>query len=210
MCRLLREGDVPTLAIDWSEEHLDFARSLGAIPLLGDATEQAVLESAHAERARALVAAADSDAVNTYIVLTARIINPGVEIVARAASDEAVSRLVAAGASRVFSPYQIAGRHMAIAATDPHVIEFIDTLHGPAQQGPRRLVAEISIRHGDAEGRSLADVFRNSDVQLIATVQADGELLFSPPEDTVLARGDRLMVYGDESAIRRFAERHRT
>ena len=75
--RLLRDIDIPTLAIDWSEEHLDFARSLGAIPLLGDATEQAVLESAQVERARALVAAADTDAVNTYIVLTARTVNPG-------------------------------------------------------------------------------------------------------------------------------------
>ena len=208
--RLLREGDIPTLAIDWSEERLDFARSLGAIPLLGDATEQALLERAHAERARALIAAADSDAVNTYIVLTARTINPEVEIVARAASDEAVSRLGAAGASRVFSPYQIAGRHMAIAATDPHVIEFIDTLDSPAQQGPRRLVAQISIGHGAEEGRSLADLFSVGDVQLIATVQAGGELIFSPPEGTVPASGDRLMVYGEESAIRRFAERHRT
>ena len=185
-------------------------RSLGAIPLLGDATEQAVLERAHAERARALVAAADSDAVNTYIVLTARIINPGVEIVARAAATRRDTASSEAGASRVFSPYQIAGRHMAIAATDPHVIEFIDTLHGPAQQGPRRLVAEISIRHVAEEGRSLADLFSDGDVQLIATVQADGELIFSPPEGTVPASGDRLMVYGEESAIRRFAERHRT
>ena len=80
----------------------------------------------------------------------------------------------------------------------------------PAQQGPRRLVAQISIGHNAAEGRSLADLFSVGDVQLIATVQADGELIFSPPEGTVPASGDRLMVYGEESAIRRFAERHRT
>ena len=208
--RLLRDRDLPVLAIDTVAERLELARSLGAVPLLGDATEVATLERAQLGRARALVAAANADAVNTYVVLTARTINPEIAIVARAASDEALPRLEAAGASRVISPHQIAGRRMAVAATDPQVLEFIDTLVSPAQQGPRRLVAQISIGHNAAEGRSLADLFSDGDVQLIATVQADGELIFSPPEGTVPASGDRLMVYGEESAIRRFAERHRT
>ena len=184
------------LAIDQAEDRLDFAQSLGAVPLLGHATEQEVLKRAQVERARALVAAADTDAVN-----------PDIPIVARAASDEAVSRLNAAGANRVISPYQIAGRRMAVAATDPEVLDFIDTPGRVGAHETHRLVAQIGI--GEGAGRSIGDLFSNADVQLIATVQADGDVTFSPPVDTMVAEVDRLVVYGDESAIHRFAEQYR-
>lgn len=72
------------------------------------------------DRARALVAAVHSDAENTFIVLTARALNPGLSITARAISDAAVPRLAAAGADHVISPYRIAGERMAEAALEPH------------------------------------------------------------------------------------------
>ncbi len=204
--RLLRDIDMRVVAIDVVEDRLDFAQSLGAVPFLGDATEQEILKRAQVERARALVAAADTDAVNTYIVLTARTVTPGIPIVARAASDEAVSRLNAAGANRVISPYQIAGRRMAVAATDREVLDFIDTPGRVGAHETHRLVAQIRI--GEGAGRSIGDLFSNADVQLIATVQADDDVTFSPPADTMVAEVDRLVVYGDESAIHRFAEQH--
>ena len=71
-----------------------------------------------------------------------------------------------------------------------------------------QLVAQIRI--GEGAGRSIGDLFSNADVQLIATVQADGDVTFSPPADTSVAEVDRLVVYGDESAIHRFAEQYRT
>ena len=91
--RLLRDRGDEVVAIDSVEERLELARSLGAVPLLGDATEQEMLERAHVERAHALVAAADSDAVNTFIVLTARALHPDMTIIARAASEGADRRL---------------------------------------------------------------------------------------------------------------------
>ena len=119
-----------------------------------------------------------------------------------------MSRLNAAGASRVISPYQIAGRRMAVAATDPEVLDFIDTPGRAGEHETHRLVAQIRIGH--ASGRSIGDLFSNAGVQLIATVQADGDVTFSPPADTSVAEVDRLVVYGDESAIHRFAEQYRT
>ena len=40
-------------------------------------------------------------------------------------------------------------------------------------------------------------------------MQVDGDVTFSPPADTMVAEVDRLVVYGDESAIHRFAEQYR-
>ena len=179
-------------------------RALGAVPLLGDATEQEVLERAHVERARALVAAADSDAVNTFIVLTARALHPDMAIIARAASEGSDKRLEAAGADRVISPYQIAGRRMAVAAVQPLVLDFIDTLSRTEQQmGLTRMLAELEVDGADGHlaGRSVVDLFRDSDVRLIAIVHDAGELTIAPAGDAVFREGDRLMLYGSEEAI---------
>ncbi|MGH9203612.1 MAG: potassium channel family protein, partial [Vicinamibacterales bacterium] len=54
----------------------------------GDATSDVVLRDAGIASARSLLAASDSDTGNTFIVLTARSVNPNLFIVARAAQPE--------------------------------------------------------------------------------------------------------------------------
>ena len=114
--RLLRERGEAVLALDVRGEALEEASADGAAILLGDATEQAVLERANAAQARALVAALDTDMNNAFVVLTARSLNPGLRIVARAGSDAAARRLETAGADLVVSPYRIAAESMARGA----------------------------------------------------------------------------------------------
>ena len=118
--RQLHERGERVPAIDSDEQRLEVARELGVDYLFGDATDQAQLERANLDHALALVAAVHSDAENTFIVLTARALNPGLSITARAISDAAVPRLEAAGADHVLSPYRIAGERMAEAALGPH------------------------------------------------------------------------------------------
>ena len=108
------------LVIDSDEERLEVARDMGVAYLFGDATEQAQLERANLDRARALIAAVHTDADHTFIVLTARALNLDLSITARAISEAAVPRLEAAGADHVISPYRIAGERMAEAALEPH------------------------------------------------------------------------------------------
>ena len=47
----------------------------------------------------------DSDAANVYITLTARALNPGLRIVARASEKASIDKLMRAGADEVVSPY---------------------------------------------------------------------------------------------------------
>ena len=84
--------------------------------LSGDATHDSTLQDAGVERASSLVVALDSDADNLYVALSARALCPGLFIVARANSPEALPKLRQAGADRVINPHQIGGAHMAAAA----------------------------------------------------------------------------------------------
>ena len=76
--------------------------------------------------AAGLVAATTTDATNTYVVLTARSLNPGLKIIARASEEDAEKHMRTAGADQVVSPYSFAGFRIAQAFLRPHVINFLE------------------------------------------------------------------------------------
>jgi voltage-gated potassium channel len=114
------------VVIDVLSESLGRARREGFLEVEGDATEEATLRAAGIERARGLITTIDSDAHNVYVILSARAMNPGLFVVARANTADAETRLIQAGASRVVSPYTMAGHRLAELATRPRVVDFID------------------------------------------------------------------------------------
>src|SRR5207247_3602815 len=69
----------------------------GSPYLVGDPTTEAVLEAAGIRRAQGLLCAVDSDAVNVYIALSARALNPSLFIISRASSPESAATLRRAG-----------------------------------------------------------------------------------------------------------------
>jgi voltage-gated potassium channel len=68
----------------------------------------------------------DSDADNVFVTLSARKLNPGLRIVARASSDQSAAKLEIAGADRTLSPYAVGGRRLPSLATQPLVVAFLD------------------------------------------------------------------------------------
>ena len=94
----------------------------------GDAADDDALRQAGIDRARALIAVTPTDAINTFIVLTARGLCPNLFIVARADSVQNEAKLYRAGASKVVSPHIRGGRWMGMTAVNPAVTEFITAL----------------------------------------------------------------------------------
>src|SRR5207244_6527572 len=115
------------------------------LSILGDATHEAVLRQARIERAGGLVAATTTDAVNVYIVLTARGLNPKLKIIARASEPDADKHLRTAGADSVISPYSFAGHRIAQSFLRPNVLDFLDV--ATAHAGTLEMVIE-EIRIG--------------------------------------------------------------
>lgn len=114
----LLEADEPVVVV---ERHPDRIRELqeAGIPFVsGDSTSDAVLVSASVRRATGLVACLSDDAHNVYAVLTARSLNSGLFIVARATEESAQRRILHAGADRVVNPYQLGGARLAHLAIE--------------------------------------------------------------------------------------------
>ena len=62
-----------------------------------------------------------------YILLSARVLNPDLYIVSRAADDASVTKLVRAGANRAISPDAIGGHRLAHLILRPAVVDFFET-----------------------------------------------------------------------------------
>ena len=76
------------------------------------------------------MAAVGSDAGNIFLTLSARVMNPELFIVARAGSDDTVSKLQRAGADHVVSPYGIGGKRMATLMLKPLVSDYLEVVTG--------------------------------------------------------------------------------
>lgn len=195
IARELHGRKVQFVIIDRDPERQIQAHDLGYLMVQGDATEEDVLREAGVERARVLIAAADSDAGNTFVTLTARALNPALTIIARASSDSGARRMLAAGANNVISPYQIAGHRMALAAFD-HAREAVVV----ASDAPACLVEVAS--NSESVGRSLATALGHlTSVHVLGVRHGDGTLLSAPPLDYVLQHADRLMLYGTQDEV---------
>jgi voltage-gated potassium channel len=193
-----REG-VRYAVIDPDPEATQMLEGRDVPYLVADATLESVLVEAGVERARGLVCAIDSDAVNLYVTIAARALNPDLTIVARASRSESVSTLERAGADRVVSPYALSGSRMAFLSTRPAVVDFIDMV----TVTPSFRLEEIHVQPGSPlDGARVRDA--SSEVggaTVLAIRKASAELVPSPDGSTLLEAGDLVVAMGDEEAL---------
>jgi len=90
---------VPFVVIDPCVESIAEAKSHEFLFLEGDATDEAVLQSAGIERAATLVIALQNDSNNVFLTLTARNMNPELRIIARGEHPRTEKKLFQAGAA---------------------------------------------------------------------------------------------------------------
>ncbi len=123
-----RQNKVPYVIIEQESMRLEMLREADIPHVEGDAADDEILKEAGIDRAAALIAVTPTDAVNTFIVLSARGLCANLYIVARADSLQNEGKLLRAGASKVVSPHVLGGRWMAIAAVNPAVTDFISAM----------------------------------------------------------------------------------
>lgn len=170
--------------------------------LVGDATEDSVMHRAGIDRAYALVAAADSDAANSFIVLSARALNPNLFIVARARSSTSVEKLTRAGADRVVNPQSIGGSRMAAFVLRPHVAEFLDVVMHERNLEFR--LEEVEVTAGSPlEGTTLRDshIRDRTGALVLAIRDPAGTFMTNPPPETRVEAGQVVIGIGTQDEL---------
>ena len=204
--RELARKPLPFVVVDTNEAKLERYSAEGWLTLVGDATLAKVLHDAQIERARGLVAATTTDAINIYIILTARSLNPQLKIIARASEEDAEKHLLTAGADSVVSPYSFAGYRIAQTFMRPNVVDFFDTAMN--QKRPLE-IEEIKVGNGArVAGQTLegSRIRQEMGVIVLAIKGENTAMRFNPPPDEVIHAGDHLIAMGDPDGLRRLEE----
>jgi voltage-gated potassium channel len=195
IARDLRAADARYVVVDTNPRSRELAQGVNVRFIEGEPADDSVLRSAGIERAKAVVAAVDSDAQNVFITLSARQLCPSIFIVARASQEDTEPKLKQAGADRVISPYKASGSEMARIALHPQVAGAFDVTADFRME-------EIEVTPGcQGAGRALGDIRGGSIV--VAVRRSDGQLVPQPPSDTVVEPGDILVALGTPRTLDR-------
>jgi voltage-gated potassium channel len=199
-----RDG-VPFVVVDQEPGIIEECLVEGYLALLGEASDDTVLEEAGVRRARGLVAAVDSDADNVFVVLSARKLNPKLNIVARASSDESAAKLEIAGADRTLSPYAVGGRRLASLATQPLVVDFLDIVTR-GEKGLEFRLEEFGVPEDSfIAGQTIGElrIGERTGAMILATRNSEGTFDTSPSASDRIRAGDTLIVLGTREQISR-------
>jgi len=199
-----RRQGIPYVVVERSAERLHAALEDGALGVEADASREEVLKRVGIDRARGLIAAVGTDAENVYAVLSARVLRPDLFIIGRAESEDATTKLKRAGADRVLSPYEIGALHIAQTALRPAVVDFfelatsVDNLELAMEEvtiGDRSSLVDQSILN--------ANLRQRFGVIVVGIQRHDRRMEFNPEPDTMLRRGDKLVVLGRPESLKR-------
>ena len=200
--------DVPFVIVEQDPATVEECVGEGYLVLLGEASDDEVLEEAGIRRARGLVAAVDSDADNVFVVLSARKLNPTLHIVARASSDESAAKLEIAGADRTLSPYAVGGRRLASLATQPLVVDFLDIVTR-GEEGIEFRLEEFRVpEESFIADRTIGDlrIGERTGAMILATRNKEGRFDTTPSASDRISAGDTLIVLGTRGQVTRLEQ----
>lgn len=197
------ENGLSFVVIEKNHRRASELRHEGVLTIIGDATSEDVLESAHITKAKGLISTLSNDADNVFTVLTARQMNSEAYIVSKAIAKNAHNKLKKAGADNTISPNEIGGRRMAALIIRPSVISFLDVI---TQAGDVTLdLEEVKIcAKSEFVGKTLMEAKIPEQTGLIVLAikrKGDTRLRFNPSSNEILKDGDTMVVLGREDQV---------
>ncbi len=167
--------------------------------VVGDLDNPDTYEKMQIEQA-ALVAATDTDPINTHIAFTVRDLNPTVPIIARADDPDSVDILQLAGCDHVLQLDKMLGSSLArrtqSGETAAHVIGQYDDL----------LIAETTAAHTPLVGKTLEEIGLRRELGLTAVGVWERGIFQSALPDTRIGPHTVLVMTGTQSQLDRFNE----
>ena len=208
--------------IDLKEDHITLAKQRGYLSLHGDAESSELLENLNIKHAKRILCLTDNDVSNVYITLSARQLNPDIEIIAKANYAENEIKLSRAGADHAIAPYETSGLIAAQYAEQPVSFE---AFFGLLTDDNPITVEAVRLHEGsDLIGKEVGDVdFKacrlmlfgitaetehNIDMAQAAYPMENAYFYFNPPTYFPLVKNNVLIMFGHEYSIAKFREKY--
>ena len=196
---------IPFVVVDANRELLEEIATEFEDELLfvvGDATDDHVLELAGVERARGVISALNDDKANLFVTISARALNPTARIVAKSIEPSTERKLRRAGADAVVAPNYIGGVRLFSEMVSPKTVAFLDRI---VQFGSGISVGIQAIDIPETSplvGQRLADAeIREAGALVVAVHRSDGDYVYNPGSEQVLEAGDSLIVLAESDDV---------
>jgi Trk K+ transport system NAD-binding subunit len=214
LARDLEAGRAAFVVIERDEAAVAEARALGYLCLHADATNETALTAAGLSRARTVATVLADDAANVFITLSARSLNPALEIIARGEAPTTERKLLQAGANKVVLPTHIGAERMAELILYPAAMRSIRGSDGMREfekmlQTLGLIMHVVTAAPGSpAVGMSIAALEKESqDAFFVVQInRLEGEAISRPQPDIRVEAGDGLVLIGRVQAVRTLFE----
>jgi voltage-gated potassium channel len=202
LAKELKAGSAKFVVLEQSEDRAREVRDLGHLCLVGDATDESSLRDAGIARARTLASVLPNDAANVFITLSARSLNPGIEIIARGEVPSTESKLIQAGANKVVLPTHIGAERIAEMILFPETARFLRASEKmqELERTLRGLGLDMAVvvvpEKGAVTGLTIEQIERKADGQffVVQLNRQAGDAITTPDRGLKVQGGDGLVI----------------
>lgn len=192
--RELRRLDFPVHLVERNPAVCESLRGVATDVFVGDAADREVLRRAGIDEAPSVLLTTNDDAMNIYLAIYCRRLNPELRIVSRITHERNLEAIHRAGADFVLSYASLGVEHLFALVRGRELILLGEQIELLSVTVPRSLV-----------GRSLADSGIGDQVGLnVIAIQSRGEIVPNPRGATTLPEGGELLMLGTAEQLERF------
>ena len=203
--RLRKEG-AKCVVIELQEDLANQFIKEGFLVIQSDATLDETLKTARIDQAKGLITALPEDSLNVFVTLTAKELNPAIQVVARMDQLETEKKLLRAGADKVISPATLGAWRMAMSILKPISVEYIETVIHDHDIDMN--MEELRINQDSPlVGKTLASsCIKQQTGAMVMAILRDKQVISNPNADEVIMQGDLLIVFGLSEQLQRLEE----
>jgi voltage-gated potassium channel len=204
LARALSASSAGFVVLEENETSAAEAQALGYLCIQGDATSETALHASGVTRAHALASVLSNDALNVFITLTARALNPNLLIIARGELPSTEDKLLRAGADRVVMPTHIGAERIAellLYQESARLLESVERSSG-FQRVLHNFGVELEVITAAPNSMSVnmnVGVIERHSKGAFFIVQInrrDGDVFMAPPSTAVVHEGDGVVLIG--------------
>jgi voltage-gated potassium channel len=202
LAKELKAGGAPFVVLESDDKRAAAVRELDYLCLVGDATSEKSLLEAGIERARTLASVLPNDAANVFITLSARALNPGIEIIARGEMPSTESKLIQAGANKVVLPTHIGAERIAELILFPETARMLRSsdMFSALERSLRGLGLDMAVvvvpEKGALTGLSIEQIERRAEGKffVVQLNRKGGDSITSPDRGLMVQGGDGVVI----------------
>lgn len=201
LCNSLINNKNDFIVIEKNKDPYNKAIKKGYLAINNDATLDESLSLAKIEKAKGIICLLDDDALNVFVTLSAKSLNPSIYIISRANSFEAISKLEKVGANQIISPYLVSAKKVSSIINRPNAINFLDNiLHNKDFD---MNLEEIIINKNYQNDYYL--LIKSIDVKILALIKRDKTIITSL-ENMIFEKDDIIIAIGSNNNLKNLYE----